>query len=453
MNDKSIIIKEFNYIIGSENLAEPELYDGSNFNVPLKTFEQIESFVLNNRSDENGHDDFLFLTQKGGRKILKARNYVGVLQTKNGTTIEILPKIHTIGKEDDDASQTKKIFLKMLSALRDSPFKISSLANLDLSRMPLLDVFINMFLDELDILVKQGIRKGYIRERENLHTLKGKLNFNENIKHNLIHKERFFCEYDDFNPNRPENKLIKSTLLNVHKKSKSSSTQARARRFLFIFDEIDQSSNYEKDFAKCKHNRLVSNYEQILIWCRIFLQNKTFSSYKGNDLAFALLFPMEKIFEDFVAHELRVAPELRKEYSIRTQKIIGRLLTDGSHKMQPDILLEKNQETIIIDTKWKIPQKDKIAQSDLYQMFAYGNHPVTKSNIKNPIKKIILIYPATATDQEGSTYQFYNNEDDDLSLLVYYFELKNKGSWSKQKFEEALNFCYPDLVGTKSKTT
>lgn len=81
--------------------------------------------------------------------------------------------------------------------------------------MPLLDVFINMFLDELDILVKQGIRKGYIRERENLHTLKGKLNFNENIKHNLIHKKRFFCEYDDFNPNRPENKLIKSTLLNI----------------------------------------------------------------------------------------------------------------------------------------------------------------------------------------------------------------------------------------------
>ncbi|MCF8235646.1 MAG: McrC family protein [Bacteroidales bacterium] len=433
MKSASFIIKEFSYISCSEKLTKPESDDDGNIDVPLKTFEQIESFVLNNRGDENGHDDFLYLTQKGGRKILKARNYVGVLQTKNDTTIEILPKIHTIGKEDDDASQTKKIFLKMLSTLRDSPFKVSSLANLDLSRMPLLDVFINMFLDEIDILVKQGIRKGYIRERENLHTLKGKLNFNENIKHNLIHKERFFCEYDDFNPNRPENKLIKSTLLNVHKKSKLSSTQARARRFLFIFDEIDKSSNYEKDFAKCKHNRLVSNYEQILIWCRIFLQNKTFSSYKGDDLAFALLFPMEKIFEDFVAHELR--HELRKEYSVRTQKIIGSLLTDGSHKMKPDILLEKNQETIIIDTKWKIPQKDKIAQSDLYQMFAYGTH---KERIINDTKKIILIYPAKETDQKGSSYQFYN-ENDDLSLHVFYFELKSKEDYGKERFKSVLN--------------
>lgn len=436
---ESYIIKEHSNIYCKDDFPGHELGNDNagNLYVSKKSFNHLESSVLKYREEENENEDFLYLTQKGGKKILKARNYVGVLQTKNGTTIEILPKIHTIGKEDDDASQTKKIFLKMLSALRDSTFKVSSLANLDLSRMPLLDVFINMFLEELDTLVKQGIRKGYIRERENLHTLKGKLNFNENIKHNLIHKERFFCEYDDFNSNRPENKLIKSTLQNIHKKSKLSSTQARARRFLFIFDEIDKSVNYEKDFAKCKHNRLVSNYEQILIWCRIFLQNKTFSSYKGNDLAFALLFPMEKIFEDFVAHELR------KEYSISIQKKIGKLIQNVKyHEMQPDILINKKDETIVVDTKWKIPQKDKIAQSDLYQMFAYGTH---KERIINDTKKIILIYPATDTTEntdtnnEKSPYWFYKKEKDGgLELHVFYFVLNNEGNWGQKNLRSIL---------------
>ncbi len=164
---------------------------------------------------------------------------------------------------------------------------------------------------------------------------------------------------------------------------------------------MDKSSNHENDFAQCKHNRLVSNYEQILIWCKIFFQNKTFSSYKGDDLAFALLFPMERIFEDFVAHELR------KEYSIRTQKVIGSLLTDGSHSMKPDIQIIGKNETIIVDTKWKIPNKDKIAQSDLYQMFAYGTHPERKRIIEEPTKKIILIYPATSEKcKSGESYIF-----------------------------------------------
>ena len=55
-----------------------------------KDFGDIENFILKN-SDENV--PFLRIASGVGGKFIQARNYVGVLQTKSGLTIEILPKI------------------------------------------------------------------------------------------------------------------------------------------------------------------------------------------------------------------------------------------------------------------------------------------------------------------------------------------------------------------------
>lgn len=67
-------------------------------------------------------------------------------------------------------------------------------------------------------------------------------------KYNSIHKERFFIEYDEFNANRAENKLLKSTLLLLARKSVSAANQADIRNLLVLFSEISPSKDYEKDF-------------------------------------------------------------------------------------------------------------------------------------------------------------------------------------------------------------
>ena len=38
-----------------------------------------------------------------------------------------------------------------------------------------------------------------------------------------------------------------------------------------------------------------------MIWCRIFLKGKSFTSFAGSDVAYALLFPMETLFESYIA--------------------------------------------------------------------------------------------------------------------------------------------------------
>ena len=159
--------------------------------IDKKDFGDIENFILKN-SDENA--PFLRIASGVGGKFIQARNYVGVLQTKGGLTIEILPKI----ADKNDAKKSKKVLIKMLKSLNDFPFKSSNLANLKTQNLPLLEIFISMFLCELQVLVKKGTKSDYVALEENINFLKGKLNINEQIKRNSVHKERFYVEYSEF---------------------------------------------------------------------------------------------------------------------------------------------------------------------------------------------------------------------------------------------------------------
>ena len=62
--------------------------------LPPHTFEQLESFILTNRSKDADALELMGLSaRKGIGKVITARNYVGIITMNDGTTIEILPKV------------------------------------------------------------------------------------------------------------------------------------------------------------------------------------------------------------------------------------------------------------------------------------------------------------------------------------------------------------------------
>ena len=386
---------------------------------------------------------------------LKAQNYVGLIQTKSGFCLEILPKTfrtanqnegfkiqnctceslqssacHTersevsknLNKDGDipfsskfqydnvDSSvatlpqndnnkvdchadksasndskkcqvcKAKDILLKMLETLKNSPFKPSHISNLATQNTPLLEVFAMMFLDELESLIKKGIKSDYVVCEENRAFLKGKLLFTPNLKHNFAHKERFYTASDEFIANIAPNRLIVSALLFLTRQNFHPKTSTRILQSRFVFDEISPSQNYDKDFAKCVNLRHFKSYELVLLWCKVFLKRHNFIPYQGLDKAFALLFDMNELFESFVAYHLKKYVA-QKDYKcqIKAQESSKHLLeVDGVGKFQikPDIVCRKDNTTIFIaDTKWKILDFSRsdygISQGDLYQIFAY----------------------------------------------------------------------------------
>ena len=399
---KEFILKEFEYLQYKDNTKD-------NF-IKKETFDSLEKFVLEN---EKTAQYLKITTKKGFGKVLQAQNYVGVIQTKDGTTIEILPKIKNATTE-----KSKDILIKMLKTLKNSPFKNLSVANLKSSKIPLFEIFISMFLEELTVLVRNGIKSDYISKEENLKFLKGKLKISEQIKYNTIHKERFFVQYEEFISNRVENRLIKTTLQFLYNKSKLNKNQQRIREFLFVFDEIEISHNIKTDFSKIKLNRQMKDYEQVLLWCKTFLLENSFSPYRGNDVAFALLFDMNLLFESFVYSYLKKSSNFQyiksqdKTHHLAYENGIGRF------RLKPDIVI--NGGKIIADTKWKILSEDKayngVLQDDMYQLYAYG----TKYD---NCEKIYLIYPFDELIIKNS-YNYFKNKE--LKLDILFFDVYKK---------------------------
>ena len=90
-------------------------------------------------------------------------------------------------------SDTKRIFLEMLKTLKDVTFKDFNVSQLHTERLNLLEIFIKMFLDEVSILTKQGLKAAYTPVEENERFYKGKLLASQNIKHNLVTARDYLC--------------------------------------------------------------------------------------------------------------------------------------------------------------------------------------------------------------------------------------------------------------------
>ena len=389
------------------------------------TFSVLEKFILENKQENT---EFLKLSvRKNYGKVLQAQQYVGVLQTKEGTTLEILPKITDV-QNTKSKEENKKLFLQMLKYLKNSPFKNINTASLKTQKnFPLLEIFITLFCDEISHLIQKGLRSEYLQKEENSFFLKGKLLFQKHISKNLIHPEKFFVQYDVFSSNRSENKLLKSTIHLLLKKSKSAKNIARLREYFFVFDEISFSKNFDHDFSKIKISRDMNLYKYPLQWAEIFLQKKHITPILGNSLASALLFDMNKIFEDYVASCLKKSEKYK---SVKTQVSQKSLIEYPQKKflLKPDLILEKfSSETsvkkIIADTKWKkISQFGDISQADMYQMFAYAK--------KYEIDTIQLLYPYHKNFPENSEKLYFEKN---ISLEIVAFDIQNQKLLEREK--------------------
>lgn len=399
---KTITIKEFEYL-QCRNKNEKN-YISENI------FKTLENFALKNES----YNYLKPIYKKGYGKVLQVQNYVGVIQTKN-ILIEILPKLSNF-----DDEKLRQIVINMLKTLKKSPFKKLNFSNIKNIKMPLLEIFISIFLEELSILIKKGLKSDYILKEENLKFLKGRLKLKEQIKKNFIHKERFFVEYDEFLVDRIENRLIKTTLKYLYNLSNSMQNQKRIREFLFVFEEVGISHNIKSDFAKIKLNRQMRDYENILLYSKIFLQNKSFTPFNGDDIVYALLFDMNLLFESFVGDYIK---KRCKNVSLQ-DKTHHLVKTPKKFALKPDIVI--NNGEIIMDTKWKILDQNKnnyrISQTDMYQMYAYGKK-------YEKCKKLYLIYPK---NNKFNIPEFEYEKN--LHLKVLFFDFKeNKLKDCKEK--------------------
>lgn len=411
--NKALEVREFDIITCNPDYREQYHY------LEKPVFNSLVAFIHEFTGSEENSDAIDFLkcfTKKNVGDVISIRNYVGLIEMKNGFQIQVLPKIDFSSGEDIGNQTTKRIFLKMLRSMKDFPCKVFNDANLKADRMNLYELFINMYLQEVRRILKQGLKSGYIEKEDNLHFYKGKLMVNEHIRQNLSHKERFYLRYDEFNPNRPENKLIKSTLIKLSKMTSSAENSKEIRQILTGFELVEPSRNIEKDFASIKIDRTTKGYKAVMAWSRVFLFNKSFTTFTGSTQSRSLLFPMEQVFESYVAQQLKkvFVPD-GWEVSVQDK---GYYLFEEPRRqfsLRPDIVIRKNDRVVVLDAKWKSLCDNEaknygISQSDMYQMYVYSK--------KYQTSEIWLIYPVNQEMRNHRPIQFDSGDGTIVNVLL-----------------------------------
>lgn len=394
-------------------VREYEEINTANTGFNADEIKELKEFALKNTHDNQGNYRPVLELRNGK---LKTQNYVGILQTRKGKVLEILPKVDFVANDDE---KTKQVFLQMLRVWRGIKYAQFNASSIDaLQRFNMLEIFMRLFLDNLVQLTKRGLAKHYQTVEENLPCLKGRILFPQHIRENVANRARFYVQYDDFNANRPANRLLRSTINKLKPMARQPGNQQLLHQMNIYFNDIPISHNHDDDWHKQKIDRTMQHYQAVMQWVGLFLFGQGLTTFSGRHIEHCLLFPMEQIFEDFVAHNFR---KHQKYFTVITQGPREHLATTENNepvfRMRPDMTLQHGQSRFILDTKWKrINENDAalkhgISQADSYQLYAYGK--------KYDCKTVALIYPKTKHFNERFLYKFDNN----LQLLCLPFDV------------------------------
>ncbi|GAB3010606.1 McrC family protein [Spirosoma pulveris] len=385
--------------------------------VPDSVFRALRQFAID---DEQAEGLFTFIVQKGSEYI-RVHNYVGLLTLPDGSCLEILPKIEQL-------SDTRPLLLSMLRHLRNSPFRTLRTAHSRAVKIPLWEVFITTFLDAVEGLAQQGLQRAYVSVQSNERFWKGKFQATRQQRENAWHAERLAVVYDTLTANVPPNRILKTALHYVHLKTADQANKRRIHHLLSVLNDVPASDAIRLDLlAVRRSNRLFSRYEMAICWAEMLLVGQGPGVKKGLKESIALLFPMERVFEDYVAHGLRMYWPNADEINVQESAthLVDEHVGAPRFKLRPDVVIRHQDRTFVMDTKWKqvnglSPDSTSktasygIEQADMYQVYAYGK--------KYAANNLFLIYPANPAFREPLAVFAY---DATTRLHVIPFDVTN----------------------------
>lgn len=395
-----VIITEYEKMYFSDE--ENELKDDRGWHIPRRLLEKLRKFdEIHCRTARVSVFDW------SARDYAKATSLVGIIQIP-GLTVEILPKIDTEQTPADTSDESKKHsilaqdnLLYMLSMARKIPITEREIASLGSKKMHLLEVLIRVFTKRLMDELRRGVDHSYVCCEENLPRVKGKILMNRHLVKNAAHQERFYVGFDEFLENTPLNRILKATCRRLVSMSSVNGTQRLLMEAVAIFDEVDDVMPDTHHFQQVHLHRNNERFRILLDFCRMVWQGQSPNPVSGVHQTFSILFPMERLFEEFIANYIRkYAKELGLERDgviIQADNHSKYLVKDDNDenrfKLKPDLMIkaEKNKFKLVLDTKWKCLKPDEedkkngVSQADMYQMFAYAK--------QYDCGDVVLLYP------------------------------------------------------------
>lgn len=328
---------------------------------------------------------------------LKVKNYVGVIETPCGVSIEVLPKhSHHL----TDAKSARTLLIDMISkALKLTPANLGE-ASITAFDVPVTEWLMDRFVQAIAKLAAGGMRRDYERVSSAERYIRGRLNVVRQLRAGPARAHHFEIDYDEFTFNTAENRIVKTALTKCLRLTRVGSTWRLANELCHLLAEVPETVDLRRDFHRWTDHRLSNAYADVRPLAELIVADRSPVAVAGSQRGLSLLFPMERLFEQYVLGALQSL--LPKGFEVRSQLKEHYLCqhgNDGYFGLKPDFVVVGNETSWVIDAKWKLlTQKadgvSGISEADFYQMLAYSRKYLSAGG------DLFLAYPRTETFRE-----------------------------------------------------
>lgn len=273
------------------------------------------------------------------------------------------------------------------------------------------------FLRMLELELNNGLKRNFIRKRENLNSkIKGKIDFSNHIKKNIVtaRDDRVYCSYFDYDVNCLENRILKKAL-----KICNSNIGLIYNSFnsMSFFSEVsDELHLYELNNIRL--NPLYKKYKLLIKLAINIIKLRRYKDSNKENSAPPFYIDMSLLFEKYVYALLM--DSLKGKAKILYQKSYSR------YRFKPDFIIKGNGYNCIADSKYKTIYDNNINIEDIRQLSGYGR---LKSIIKeftndnnNYVPSCLIIYPSENSNNTNIDFE----KKEEIDNLVNFEKLSIK---------------------------
>lgn len=267
--------------------------------------------------------------------------------------------------------------------------------------------------------LKQGLYRTYMTRREDLSTLRGRIDMSGTIRNRLARRQALACEYDELSEDNLFNRILKTTALLLLRHGQVEPVFKDAlRRALLYFSGVGTVEPQSIRWADIRFRRGNRSYRLLLGICQLTLEGLLLTTEKGERRLASFIDDqrMCRLYEKFLLeYYLRHHPAL----SPRAAQIPWALDDDCRALlpvMQTDITLQRGSDVLIIDAKYYShtlqSQFDRhtVHSNNLYQIFTYvknrayafGDQPHSVSGLLLYARTDEAVQPDAAYAMHGS---------------------------------------------------
>ena len=351
-------------------------YESRSINVPLD-LEQRDVLT-------SAHIDVTPPTDEGTTWVLRPSSYIGTVRVGD-LSVVVRPKI-----------PIDRVMFLVAYAIDSKNWR----KYFDLSpNADVLESIVPAFVHHTHQAVRRGLLQGYRHEEDALHTVRGRIRFDDQLNRRFGVPLPLEVAFDEFTEDIEENRLLKTALYRLaHLPIRSQQSRRDVHALRPVFNTVELGA-YRRGAPEVQYTRLNSHYRSAVELARLIIDNSSLELLHGETTGSSFMLDMNLVFERFLTVALREELGLSGSEWGR-----GSLYLDEANniKLEPDLSWRsRGRYRFVGDAKYKRIKSENFPNADIYQMLAYC--------VAADLPSGLLIYPADELERtEPHRYQIRN---------------------------------------------